>query len=270
MQQKRRADDTSAEEWRADVRALDLPLLSSSEECTLGHRIAHGEQDALDELIVHNLRLVPGIAAGYLRMGVLLADLIQEGNIGLMRAARRYDPGRGFRFSTYATWWIRQACERACTESARLIHVPTYLLTREHAERLTVLPTTWPLISLDMPATRGGRESGSPHQMPTTLGETIPDDGPSTEDQAEAHIAREEAKEVLAGLFDAAHLDARERRILLSRSAGTTLNTISQQLGCTRERVRQLETRAMRQMRAAARVAGRRSYVSATACPADS
>jgi RNA polymerase primary sigma factor len=105
------------------------PLLSAEEERILAERIRNGDMDARNQLVRANLRLVVRIARRYLRRGLSLSDLIEEGNLGLMRAAERYDASKNTRFSTYATFWIRQAITRALTSSSRTVRIPAYMVT---------------------------------------------------------------------------------------------------------------------------------------------
>lgn len=227
----------------------DRLLLTAPEEQALAERIHRRDRTARDELVLRNLRLVPPIAARFGGLGLEREDLCQEGYIGLMQAVRRYDGGRGTRFSTYATWWIRQAIQRAVETHGRAVRVPSY--QQVGARRATLasrFPATRPVISLDLPAMTVG-DPGGRREVTPTIGDNLIDDGPSVEEQALEEIDSEEASEQLTDLVAAAHLSDRERDILLARSRGDTLREIAGCLGCSRERVRQIEDRALSRLR---------------------
>ena len=248
----------------------DYPLLSASEEVDLARRIATGDAEARERMILSNLRLVVMIAKRYAGRGLPFPDLIEEGNLGLMKAVDRYDPEKGFRFSTYASWWIRQSIERAVINLGHMIRLPVhmrekvnrYLATVEQmvsTERepdpseaarkagLTVeeFESLYPLIaatiSLDAPV--GEQEEN-------TLKDVLGD--PEADSPLEVVTRREEGRELEAAL---SVLRPRERDILflrfgLSGEDPKTLDEIGRRLGITRERVRQIEAVALSKMRA--------------------
>ncbi|WP_309684542.1 sigma-70 family RNA polymerase sigma factor [Armatimonas sp.] len=245
-------------------------LLTAPEEVSLAHRVARGDQSAKDILIESNLRLVISVARRYSVPGVALADLIQEGTIGLIRAVEKYDPDRGFRFSTYATWWIRRSIARAVINQGRTIRIPVYVadmihkisrttgslrqeLAREPSleeiaaavamppERVDeILRAASEPLSLEAPI--GDRESSQ-------LGDFLQAQStPTPSDVAMNLIRREELEGVLSQLSD------REREVLSMRfglegEAPCTLEEVGQQLHVTRERVRQIELRAIKKLR---------------------
>lgn len=249
------------------------PLLTAAQEIALAQRIVQGDAGAVTTLVQANLRLVVNIARRYQGRGLPLEDLIAEGNVGLWDAAAKYEWQRGYRFSTYATWWIRQAVTRALVQTARLIRVPAHLhdaLTRQRiavADLTTALgrePTALELevvlgplsatsalgaamqaaqtvVSLDQPAGEGQEQ---------TLGEILLDkDGATTEEAALETLTRREIDQVLR-----VALTDRERAVLILRFGldGTTplsLEDAGRQLGVTRERVRQIEATAKRKLR---------------------
>jgi RNA polymerase primary sigma factor len=254
-----------------DIRGI--ALLSAAQEADLAMRIAGGDEEARRRFIAANLRLVINIAKRYRSMGLSLIDLIQEGNIGLMRAVQKFDHTRGTKFSTYATWWIRQGITRAIADKGRTIRLPVHVgevLTKLNAarQRLTQELGREPsddevaraagvgamgtrladaraaareVVSLD--AAVGG-EDGPP------LGEMIENDAtPDPQSLSQQHQLAAVARRVLS---DA--LDPRERRVVELRfglwgSARHSLEEVGEALGVTRERVRQIEVRALDKLR---------------------
>jgi RNA polymerase primary sigma factor len=245
-------------------------LLTAAEEISLARRVARGDRWAKDELTEANLRLVISIARRYSVPGVPLADLIQEGNIGLIRAVEKFDPDRGFRFSTYATWWIRRSIARAVVNHGRTIRIPVYISDLLHKvikatsalrQELARTPTTDEIATaLSLPVERieeilqvaldplsleapiGDRDSAQ-------LSDFIQAQNvPSPDDVASTLILREQITEILAQLSEREQ-DVLRMRYGLEGEAPSTLEEVGQQLKVTRERVRQIELRAIKKLR---------------------
>jgi RNA polymerase primary sigma factor len=249
-----------------------VPLLTAEQEIELAKRIEAGDREATQRFILANLRLVVNIAKKYQGRGFSLLDLIQEGNTGLMRAVQKFDWRRGFRFSTYATWWIRQAIGRALAERSRTIRLPivmgqTVTKVREASERLTQLhgrePTDLELageleVSLNelhemlrMAATPVSLETPIGSAETDMLGDLLPD----VNAIAPENRIFEETLKHEAGLALEELLTPRERLVLalrfgLGNGQVYPLSEIGDQLGLTRERVRQIENEALRKLRA--------------------
>jgi RNA polymerase primary sigma factor len=241
------------------------PLLTAAEEVELAKRIERGDAAAKARMINSNLRLVVSLAKRYQRQGVSLGDLIQDGIIGLDRAAEKFDWRKGFKFSTYATWWIRQACQRAVANQSRTIRVPTHVherrmklgRTRKQLElRLEREPTAEELAEASGIDLQHVEEALEVAEVSASLNQTIGSDGdgelgdlfadPNANDPAEEAgdaVRRQEVRRALQTLPE------RERRVLELRfgfdGEQTALEAIGRELGITRERVRQLEGEAL-------------------------
>ena len=245
------------------------PLLSPEEEYRVARRAARGDPQARERLITSNLRLVVSIAAQYRDLGVPLLDLIQEGNIGLITAVERFDPSRGYKFSTYATWWIRQAIMRSLVKHLRVIAVPDYLVSLLH--KITQLEERYLQERGDLPSSEElAAEIGvSPEilqrllqvrpftpsldipigeEEDETLLESVATDRGAPERETLRAVQRERLEQALA------ELDARERRILILRygledNHPRTLVEIGMSLNLSRERVRQIEELALSKLK---------------------
>lgn len=247
-----------------------VPLLSAEEEVELAIRMEEGDESARQRLSEANLRLVVSIAKRYVGRGMHFLDLIQEGNMGLIKAVEKFDYTKGFKFSTYATWWIRQAITRAIADQARTIRIPVHMVETINKVKKTSSqllhknghePTPEEIgAELDMPVDRVReimRISQEPVSLETPIGEEedshlgdfIPDDdAPAPAEAASQILLREELGDVLSTLTE------REEKVLrlrfgLEDGRNRTLEEVGKEFNVTRERIRQIEAKALRKLR---------------------
>jgi RNA polymerase primary sigma factor len=249
-----------------------FPLLTAAEEVELAKRVERGDREAKDRMITSNLRLVVSVARRYQGHGLPLGDLIQDGIIGLVRAVEKFDWRKGFKFSTYAVWWIRQAVQRAVANQSRTIRIPVHVNerrqklwrarrdlvakhgrepTEEELAEASGLPLGHVLDALEAAEASAILDQPIGEDGGASLGDLYAAEQPAPEEEADDLLRREAVRQAVATLPER-HREVIELRFGLSDQGPVSLEEIGRRLGITRERVRQLETRALRELRTVA------------------
>jgi len=265
-------DDVSDDSVRLYLREIGkIPLLSSEEELALAHKVVAGDKRAKDKMAEANMRLVVSIAKRYVGRGLDLLDLIQEGNTGLLRAVEKFDPDKGFKFSTYATWWIRQAITRAIADQARTIRIPVHMVEtinkllrtqRRLTQELNREPTNEEIAKeMEMEVEKVEHimkikqdihsldQSVRDDEEDSVLGDFVEDEDTVTpEESATNQLLKEHVQELLSGLSE------REQKIIRMRfglddGKNHTLEEVGHEFSVTRERIRQIEAKALAKLR---------------------
>jgi RNA polymerase primary sigma factor len=265
-------DDIADDSVRLYLREIGkIPLLTAEEELALAKKVKSGDKRAKDQMAEANMRLVVSIAKRYVGRGLDLLDLIQEGNTGLLRAVEKFDPDRGFKFSTYATWWIRQAITRAIADQARTIRIPVHMVEtinkllrtqRRLTQELNREPTNEEIAAaMEMEVEKVEHimkikqdissldASVRDDEEDSVLGDFIEDEDAKTPtESASEQLLKEQVRQILSSLTE------REQKILklrfgLEDGKSHTLEEVGQEFSVTRERIRQIEAKALAKLR---------------------
>jgi RNA polymerase primary sigma factor len=249
----------------------NIPLLTAEEEITLSRRIKRGDEQARKKMIQSNLRLVINIAKRYMRLGTPFLDLIEEGNLGLMKAVDKFNPGKGFRFSTYAAWWIKQGITRSLSEQGKMIRVPIYmndLITKwrknkeqlsqklkrvpsdlEIAKKLKIPKDKIEQINFWMSTSTSSLDSPIGEDSEGKVSDLIEDEAAIQPDSSIEHLLDKERVENLLEIMSDREREILDLRFGLADKKPRTLAEVAKKLGVSRERIRQIEEAALKKIR---------------------
>lgn len=248
-----------------------IPLLTAEEEVTLGRKVRKGDERARKQMIRSNLRLVINIAKRYMHLGIPFLDLIEEGNLGLMKAVDRFNPNKGYRFSTYAAWWIKQGITRSISEQGKMIRVPVYmsdLITKwkkkkeqltqklrraptdkEIAKRLRLKKDKVEQINFWMSSKTASLDAPIGDENESQVADLIEDINATSPDESIVQLLNKERVENLLDLMSERERQVLDMRFGLEATKQHTLAEAAQKLGVSRERVRQIEEGALKKLR---------------------
>jgi len=248
-----------------------IPLLTPQQEIDLNKRVRRGDEVARKEMIRANLRLVINIAKKYMRLGIPFLDLIEEGNLGLMKAVEKFDHRKGFRFSTYAAWWIKQGITRSISEQGKMIRVPVYMndlitkwkKTREHlSQRLKRLPTDAEVakklrlstekiekINFWMSSTTSSLDAPIGDDSENQISDLVEDQNATPPDAKIEHLLDRERVDNLLEIMSEREREILDLRFGLTNTKPQTLAIVAKKLGVSRERIRQIEEAALKKLK---------------------
>jgi len=259
----------SLKQYLKEIRTI--PLLTAEEEIKLARRIKKGDEKARKDMIRANLRLVINLAKRYMHLGIPLMDLIEEGNLGLMKAVEKFNPQKGFRFSTYAAWWIKQSITRSITEQGKMIRIPVYmsdLITKwkkkrealsqklkripndgEIAKKLKISKDKADQINFWMTSTTSSLEAPIGEDAESQVSDLIEDENAISPDAGIKRMMDKERVKDLLGLMTEREHEVLDMRFGLKGGHAYTLADVAKKLDVSRERVRQIEEEALRKLR---------------------
>ncbi|MCX5700173.1 MAG: sigma-70 family RNA polymerase sigma factor [Candidatus Omnitrophica bacterium] len=249
----------------------NIPLLTPAEEVSLSKRIKKGDEQARKQMIQSNLRLVINIAKRYMRLGIPFLDLIEEGNLGLMKAVDKFDHRKGFRFSTYGAWWIKQAITRSISEQGKMIRVPVYMndiitkwrKTKERmAQKLKRIPSDMDIakklkipkdkieqINFWMTTTTSSLDAPIGEDSEGKISDLVEDENSAQPDSGIEHLLDKERVENLLEIMNDREREILDMRFGLADTKTHTLAEVAKKLGVSRERIRQIEEAALKKIR---------------------